>query len=89
MTFDNEIRAKWPSPGDLREILYIVAPLLGTLTGLAAFLSWWTAGLYVTSIVLVTIYAIGKQEKNHHAPVFVDGLSYERIEAARKWLSEN
>lgn len=56
---------------------------------MAAFLSWWTAGLYVTSIVLVTIYAIGKQEKNHHAPVFVDGLSYERIEAARKWLSEN
>jgi 4-hydroxybenzoate polyprenyltransferase len=73
----------------LREILYIVAPLLGTLTGLAAFLSWWTAALYVMGIILVAIYAIRRQEKNHHAPAFGDGLSVERVEAARKWLSEN
>jgi 4-hydroxybenzoate polyprenyltransferase len=73
----------------LREILYIVAPMLGTLTGLAAFLTWWTAGLYVTSIILVTIYTIRKQEKRLRAPAFGDGLSHERIEAARKWLSEN
>jgi 4-hydroxybenzoate polyprenyltransferase len=73
----------------LREILYIVAPLLGTLTGLAAFLSWWTAGLYVTGVALVTIYAIRKQEKNHRPLAFGDGLSVERVDAARKWLSEN
>ena len=56
---------------------------------MAAFLSWWTAGLYVTSVVLVAIYAIRRQEKNQHAPAFGDGLSAERVEAARKWLSEN
>ncbi len=73
----------------MRELLYVIATPLATLTALAAFTAWWTAGLYVTGLCLFGLYAVRRHEKHHRAQVFDDKLSTDRMEAARKWLTED
>ena len=72
----------------MRELLYVIVTPLITLTGLAAFAAWWTALLFAFAIFLFGVYAVRRHEKHHHAQVFDDRLTSDRMDAARKWLLE-
>jgi hypothetical protein len=56
--------------------------------GLAAFETWWTSALFVSAIGLAMFFAVRRHEKHHRSEAYDDKLSTERMEAARKWLTE-
>jgi hypothetical protein len=70
----------------LREFLYILAPPMVSLAGLAAFETWWSAAFFICAIGLGTLLAVRRYEKHHRSEAFDDRLSSEKMEAAREWL---
>jgi membrane protein implicated in regulation of membrane protease activity len=75
--------------GHLRELVYIVAAPLVSLVSLAAFESWWSAALFVSALGVAMFYAVRRHDKHHRSEAYDDKLSTERMEAARKWLTED
>jgi hypothetical protein len=72
----------------LRELLYVIAVPTTSILGLAAFLTWWSAALYISGMVLGAVFVLRRRERHMWSGAFDDKLSTERVEAARKWLIE-
>jgi len=70
----------------LRELVYLLAVPFVSLTGLAAFEAWWSAALFAVALGLSAFFAVRHQEKHHRQKTYDEGLSSERMEAARDWL---
>ena len=62
---------------------------MASLTGLAAFEAWWSAGLYLSVLGLAMFYAVRRHEKHDRAEAYDDKLSADRMRAARDWLMED
>jgi hypothetical protein len=73
----------------LRELLYVIAPPMVSLVGLAAFETWWSASIFVSAIGVATFFAVRRHEKHHRSEAYDDKLSTERMEAAREWLIDD
>jgi hypothetical protein len=73
----------------MRELLYIIAAPMTSLSGLAAFEAWWSAAIFVSGIGLAMFFAVRSHEKHHRPEAYDDKLSAERIEAARQWLMDD
>ena len=63
----------------------VVAPLT-SLAALAAFMTWWSALLFVSLMATFAAYAVRRHEKHSRMEAFDDKLSGERVESAREWL---
>jgi len=73
----------------LKELLYVIVAPLTSLVALVAFMTWWSALLFVSLMVMFAAYAVRRHEKHSRMEAFDDKLSGERVERARKWLLQD
>jgi fatty acid desaturase len=69
-----------------RAILYVLASPVAGLLALAAFVTWYTALIYLLVLASLVLLAVRFHERHHASDAFDDRLTDERMRLAREYL---